>query len=158
MFEPSLRKTRDERSAAARPIDDRLYGKLLEVNAQLKDAGGMLIVAYALLLLTTYLALWFGWYESLDWFKGMDLNVVWTYLIVLVVVFFVWIKHFQFAQWRCYRRNRPELFDQLRRAAMGRHQLLALIARDELLTAVAEALQRDRRDEGVAEFFPAHAR
>jgi hypothetical protein len=41
----------DEQRRDHRELDDHLYGKLLEVNAALKDAGGALIVAYVLALL-----------------------------------------------------------------------------------------------------------
>jgi hypothetical protein len=146
MFEPISPDSREERSVTARQIDDRLYGKLLEVNAALQDAGGVLIIVYALILLAAYLALWFGWYKSI-WFLKADLNVVWIYLIVFVVVFFVWIAHFEFVQWWCYRRNRSELLDHIQRSAVNRYQLLASIAHDKLVSSVAEVLKRDRWDE-----------
>lgn len=55
MFEPMSRNTSGERGGAVREMDDRLYGKLLETNTSLNDAGGVLIFVYALLLLSTYL-------------------------------------------------------------------------------------------------------
>ena len=60
--------------AGVQKLDDQLYGKLLETNAALKDAGGVLIIVYALVLLSTYLALWFGWYKSIWFLKGADLT------------------------------------------------------------------------------------
>jgi hypothetical protein len=158
MFEPFSHDSREERSVAAREMDDQLYGKLLEVNAALKDAGGVLIIVYALVLLAAYLALWFDWYKSLWFLKGADLNVVWIYLIVFVVVFFVWIAHFEFVQWWCYRRNRPELLDHIQRSAMSRYQLLAAIAHDKSVSNVAEVLQRDRWDEAADKFYVARVK
>jgi hypothetical protein len=153
MFEPVSQESRAGRSGAAQGIDDQLYGKLLEVNAALKDAGGVLIIVYALVLLTTYSALWFGWYQSLVFLQGADLNVVWVYLIVFVVVFFVWIAHFEFLQWWCYRRNRPELLDHIQRAALNRYDLLARIADDKSVANVAEMLKRDRWTETSHRFY-----
>jgi hypothetical protein len=153
MFEPVSQESRGERSRAAQGIDDQLYGKLLEVNAALKDAGGVLIIVYALVLLTAYLAIWFGWYKSLVFLQGADLNVVWIYLIVFVVVFFVWIAHFEFLQWWCYRRNRPELLDHIQRAALNRYDLLARIADDKSVANVAEVMKRDRWAEMSHRFY-----
>jgi hypothetical protein len=153
MFEPVSQELRGERSGPAQRIDDQLYGKLLEVNAALKDAGGVLIIVYALVLLTAYLALWFGWYKSLVLLQGADLNVVWIYLIVFVVVFFVWIAHFELLQWWCYRRNRPELLDHIQRAALNRYDLLARIADDKSVANVAEVLKRDRWTETSHRFY-----
>ncbi len=150
--------TNDGQASADCRLDDRLYGKLLEVNAALKDAGGVLIIVYSLLLLTAYMALWFGWYKSLWFLNGPDLNNVWVYLIVFVVVFFVWIAHFQLAQWWCYRRNRSELLDDIQRASVRRHQLLAIIARDKLLATVTEVLTRDRWVDESDRFFSAHVK
>jgi hypothetical protein len=152
MFKSLSRDSRGERGVAAGEIDDRLYGKLLEVNAALKDAGGVLIIVYALLLLAAYLALWFGWYKSLGFLQGAELNIVWSYLIVFVVVFFVWIAHFELAQWWCYRRNRSELLDQIQRSGANRYQLLAWIAHDKMVSTVAEVLKRDRWDEEADPF------
>jgi len=153
MFEPVSRDSRGKRSGAARTIDDQLYGKLLEVNAALKDAGGVLIIVYALVLLTAYLALWFGWYRSLGFLAGQDLNVVWIYLLVFVVVFFVWIAHFECLQWWCYRRNRSDLLDHIQRSALNRYDLLARIADDKQVSVVAESLKRDRWTETSHEFY-----
>lgn len=97
--------------------------------------------------------LWFGWYKSLTFLQGAELNVVWVYLIVFVVVFFAWIANFEFAQWRCYRRNRSELLDHVQRSRIGRYQLLALIAHDKLLATVAEALKRDPWHEEADRFY-----
>jgi hypothetical protein len=154
MIEP-LQDSREESNVAVRELDDRLYGKLLEVNAALKDAGGMLIFLYAILLLAACSALWFEWYQGLWFLQGADLNSIWIYLLVFVVVFLVWIAHFEFVQWWCYRRNRSELLYHIQRSDMGRYQLLAAIAHDKLLSQVAEALQRDRWDE--AEFQVSYA-
>lgn len=158
MIEGFSQDSRQEPSVAASDVDEQLYGKLLEVNAALKDAGGVLIIVYALVLLAAYLALWFGWYESLSLLKGADLNNVWVYLIVFVVVFFVWIAHFEFVQWWCYRRNRFELFDHIQRSAVSRYQLLAWIAHDKLLSNVAEALKRDRWPDAADQFYAARVK
>jgi hypothetical protein len=147
MFEPFSQDSSEERHHNGLAIDQQLYGKLLEINAALKDAGGVLIIVYALILLAAYLALWFGWYQSIWFLKGADLNVIWIYLIVFVVVFFVWIAHFEFLQWWCYRRNRSELLDYVQQSALSRYQLLSLIAHDKMISNIAEALKRDRWDE-----------
>ena len=153
MFEPVVRDSSAKRGGVSRNVDDQLFGKLLEVNAALKDAGGVLIIVYALILLTAYSALWFGWYESIAIFQQADLNVVWVYLIVFVVVFFVWIAHFEFLQWWCYRRHRSELLDQIQRSAVNRYELLASIADDKSVSVVAEALKRDRWSDASHRFY-----
>jgi hypothetical protein len=153
MFGPVSRDPRATRSAASRSVDDQLYGKLLEVNAALKDAGGVLVIVYALVLLTAYLALGFGWYRSIGFLEHANLNVVWVYLIVFVVLFFVWIAHFEFLQWWCYRRHRSELLDQIQRSAVDRYDLLAWIADDKSVAVVAEALKRDRWSEASNRFY-----
>ena len=153
MFGPVSRDSRATPNAASRNVDDQLYGKLLEVNVALKDAGGVLVIVYALLLLTAYLALWFGWYRSIGFLEHANLNVVWVYLIVFVVAFFVWIAHFEFLQWWCYRRHRSELLDQIQRSAVDRYDLLAWIADDKSVSVVAEALKRDRWSEASNRFY-----
>jgi hypothetical protein len=174
MFEPVARDSSAKRGGASRKVDDQLYGKLLETNAALKDAGGVLIIVYALILLTAYLALGFGWYKSLPLLQQADLNVVWMYLIVFVVVFFIWIAHFEFLQWWCYRRHRSELLDQVQRSflqwwcyrrhrselldqfqrsALNRYDLLAWIADDKSVSIVAEALKRDRWSDASHRFY-----
>lgn len=157
MLRPTSKISEDERPTEAAGLDDQLYGQLLEVNAALTDAGGALIFAYALILLGTYLTLWFEFYEAVWFLRGADLNVVWVYLVALVVVCFVWIAHFEFLQWWCYRRNRRALLDSVRRAALSRYELLARIAHDKAVATVAAALQRDRWD-GADEFYVARAR
>jgi hypothetical protein len=90
------------------------------------------------------MALWFEWYERFDALRGANLNNVWVYLLVFVLVFFAWIAHFEFLQRRCYRRHRPVILDELRRVGMSRLQLLASIVNDKMVATVAEALKRDR--------------
>ena len=43
-----------------------LYGKLLETNAAISDAGGILLFVYLVLLLVLYCGLWMGWYHRID--------------------------------------------------------------------------------------------
>jgi hypothetical protein len=158
MFEPYSPDAPRTHRGAQNGLDDQLYGKLHDVNAALKDAGGVLIIVYALILLTAHLALWFGWYRAVPALKNIDLNNVWSYLIVFVVVFFVWIAHFEFLQWWCYRRQRPELLEEVQRAGVSRYQLLASLADDKSLAWLAEFLKRDRWDEVNHQFYVAGAR
>jgi hypothetical protein len=158
MFDPYSPDAARTRSGATKGLDDQLFGKLHDVNAALKDAGGVLIFVYALILLTAHLALWFEWYRAVPAPANIDLNNVWSYLIVFVVVFFVWIAHFEFLQWWCYRRHRPELLDEVQRSGISRHQLLAALADDKSLAVLVEALKRDRWDDVNHRFYTAATR
>jgi hypothetical protein len=121
-----------------------LYGKLLEVNAALQDAGGALVFVYLILLLGIYCGLWFEWYKRIPLLAGIDLGNVWIYALVFVLVFGAWIGHFQLLQWHCYRQSRQEIIDFADRAKVTRYQLLAEIEKDSAVRDVAEALKRDR--------------
>lgn len=122
----------------------QLYGKLLEVDAALKDAGGMLVIVYLLLLIVTYCGLWFEWYKRIPQLAGVDLGSVWVYALVFVVIGGVWIAHFQVVQRLCYEQYRHELMQFATNAKLTKYQLMAEIEQDAAVRDVAEALKRDR--------------
>jgi hypothetical protein len=122
-----------------------LYGKLLEANAAISDAGGGLIFfVYLVLLLTAYCGLWMGWYRQVPVLRRMELGNIWVYALVFTVVTGLWICHFNWLQRLCYGRHREEILELLRPTKMSRYVFLAEIEGDQSLSEVAAAMKRDR--------------
>jgi hypothetical protein len=123
-----------------------LYGKLLEANAAIGDAGGVLILIYSVFLLTVYAGLWMEWYRRIPALRRMDLGNFWIYALVFLVVLGAMIGHFSLLQRLCYRRHRDEILDLFRASRMSRYRLLADLEGDEAVKEVVGAMKRDRWD------------
>lgn len=139
------------RSSQAAPIPLRrehpeLYGKLLEANAAIGDAGGILFFLYLILLIGLYCGLWMGWYHRIPVLRRMDLGNFWMYALVTAIVVAIWIGHFTILQRLCYRRHRDEILDLLRATKLTRYRFLAETEGDQAIQEVASALKRDRWD------------
>ncbi len=124
-----------------------LYGKLLEVNAALQDAGGVLIVPYLILLLSICAAIWMDWYRAIPGFKDVNLDSFWIYAIITVMVVSIWIGHFNMVQRACYRRYREGLLEVIRKTGVRRYPLLAMLVNNKPIAEVTSFLQRDHWDE-----------
>jgi hypothetical protein len=137
----------EEPSGSPSPIKHQhpeLYGKLLEVDKALQDAGAPLLLLYLILVLVVYCGLWFGWYKIIPGLEEVDLGVCVVYALVGGVFTAIWLAHCNLRQRRCYQQHREEIVEFLHGAGLSRYQLLTDLEGDKSLRDVSDALKRDR--------------
>ncbi len=134
-------------SCALQDHQPRLYGRLIEIAADIEDCGGGRVVfGYLMLLLLIFAGISLEWYKSVPGFTELELGSVWIYGVVLVAVAAAYVLNVQALQRRSYRRYRQGLKRLAREAGMSRYEILAAAVGDVELKAVLYELKRDRWD------------
>lgn len=147
MAKPSSQDPGDTRSGNPRDLGDNLYGYLLEVDAALKDAGSLGFYFYILLFVVSCFVLWTERYRSIAALRNEELNHVFVYVLVFIILFIAFCFHIEIVKKLRYGRIRPELCVRIRESGKSRHQILATIEGNKALSAVAELLKRDRMED-----------
>jgi hypothetical protein len=131
-------------SASFRRQHQELYGKLLEVHAEIDSAGTLTIWLYLAAVLAAYSALWTGWYQQIPALAGINLNNFWTYLVLLVVGFFGYGVQTELSERRRYHKHSQEVQNLAGRAGVSRYQLLAQLEDDAAVKKALAMIKRDR--------------
>lgn len=133
---------------AGSPLRDqqpRLYGRLLEIAAEIEDrGGGRLVFGYLMLLLGAFAGIALEWYKLVPALAALDLGSIWIYGMVLVAVATLYVLNVQTLQRRTYKKYRQGLQRVAHKAGMSRYEILAAAEGDPGLKAVVYELKRDR--------------
>jgi len=116
-----------------------LYGFLLALNQQIDSATGC---TWAFVMLLVALAGVVGIYE---WFPDMGNHGYWTYPLVVLTSFFVWMMGNERAERGVFLRYADELNRQLAQHGIGRYRLIEWLIDDPQLQALLGRLKQETR-------------
>lgn len=134
-----------ENTSPLAATNPELYGRLLQINEQLSNAGGSLCIWMPIGTLILCLGLHLGWFDGLFEDTLEKIKSVWFYAIAIVVSFFLSAGLAQAQERGRYHRYRSVLLQAIEKSQISPHQLITQIEGDEALDNLADQLKEDPR-------------
>ena len=120
-----------------------LYGRLLQINEKLSEAGGSLIIVAMIATLAACIGIHLHWLEQLVGPKIDAVRSFWFYGFALVAAFFGSLYSAKAWEGVVYRRLRDNLLRAISDAGLTPHKVLVQIEGDDALDDLADQLKTD---------------
>jgi hypothetical protein len=126
-----------------------LYGRLLQVNERVSEAGGWMVIVGMLCTLAFCVAVHLDWLVPLAGDKLEPVRSFWFYGFALVLAFFAFAGLAKLWEGVVYRRYRDSMLQSIEKAGTTPQVVLVQIEGDESLDDLAD---RMKSDEGLIQF------